>query len=236
MAYHRTSNVVARLADKRNRILNAARSLVSEGGWPEARVSHVAASAGLAIGTVYRYFPSKTDLFVEVLSTVSQREVQVLEAIADGDEAPGQRLHQAVVAFVERAMRNRRLAYALIAEPCERQIDEARLTYRYAISKQIMRIVEAGVARGDFRPDLDCSVAATVIVGGFMEGLIGPLSPLNAEFDANDRAATRSVHDLAGQIADVCCAAVAATDGRVKRLASATSLSTSLPTSRTRRR
>lgn len=209
MAYHRTSNVVARLADNRNRILQAARALVSEGGWPEARISHVAAAVELAIGTVYRYFPSKTDLFVEVLSTVSQREVDVLQSIADGDEPPRVRLRLAVVTFVERAMRNRRLAYALIAEPCERAIDEARLTYRYAISKQIMRIVEDGMASGDFRDDLDASVAATVIVGGFMEGLIGPLSPLNADFDAPHASSTQPVHGLACQIADVCCAAVA---------------------------
>ncbi len=48
MAYRRTANVELRLADNRNRILAAARALVSEGGWPEAQVSHVAAAAGLA--------------------------------------------------------------------------------------------------------------------------------------------------------------------------------------------
>jgi len=62
MAYRRTDDVQARLDDKRKRILEAARALVSEGGWPEAQVSHVAAVAGLATGTVYRYFPSKAAL------------------------------------------------------------------------------------------------------------------------------------------------------------------------------
>lgn len=209
MAYRKTDTVEARLADNRNRILAAARALVAEGGWAEAQVSHVAAAAGLATGSVYRYFPSKADLFVEVLSTVSQREVDVLDAIAAGAEPPAQRLHTAVATFVERAMRNRRLAYALIAEPCERAIDEARLTYRHAISEQVRRIVAAGQAVGDFRAGIDPSIAATVIVGGFMEGLIGPLSPLNADFGATGRFDTAAVRALAGQIADVCCAAVA---------------------------
>ena len=137
------------MADNRNKILFAARSLVSEGGWREAQVSSVAAVAGLATGTVYRYFPSKAELFVEVLSAVSQREVDVLEAIAQGQESPADRLRTAVSTFVERAMRNRRLAYALIAEPCDREIDEARLAYRHEISKQIMRIVRDGQAAGD---------------------------------------------------------------------------------------
>lgn len=219
MAYRKTDGVEARLADNRKRILEAARTLVSEGGWTEAQVSHVAAAAGLATGTVYRYFPSKADLCVEVLSTVSQREVDVLDAIANGSEPAGQRLHAAVSTFVSRAMRNRRLAYALIAEPCDPEIDQARLTYRHAISKQIMRIVRDGQETGAFRTGLDPSVAATVIVGGFMEGLIGPLSPLNAEFVAGPRKA-EAVGSLAGDIADICCAAVAPQGGRVSRLPS----------------
>lgn len=209
MAYRKTERVEARLADNRQRILDAARALVSEGGWAEAQVSHVASAAGVATGSVYRYFPSKADLFVEVLSVVSQREVDVLEAIVDNDDSPFQTLHAAVSAFVERAMRNRRLAYALIAEPCEKEIDEARLVYRHAISKQIMRIVKEGQECGDFRSGLEPSIAATVIVGGFMESLIGPLSPLNADFEGSGKQDAEAVHALAGQIADVCCAAVA---------------------------
>lgn len=209
MAYRKTERMEARLADNRRRILDAARKLVSEGGWAEAQVSYVASAAGVATGSVYRHFPSKVDLFVEVLSVVSQREVDVLKSIADNDDSPFQRLHVAVSAFVERAMRNRRLAYALIAEPCDKDIDEARLVYRHAISKQIMRIVSEGQDQGDFRADLDPNIAATVIVGGFMESLIGPLSPLNADFEGSGTHDPEAVHSLAGQIADVCCAAVA---------------------------
>lgn len=223
MAYRKTDRVEARLADNRRRILSAARALVSEGGWPEAQIGHVAAAAGLATGTVYRYFPSKADLFVEVLSMVSQREVDVMDAIADGSGAPMQKLHTAVSTFVERAMRNSRLAYALIAEPCDPEIDEARLTYRHAISKRIMRLVEDGQSAGDCRSDIDPNIAATVIVGGFMEGLIGPLSPLNTEFGDGRRRDTQAVRGLAGQIANTCCAAVAAPDSRVNRIAQTSS-------------
>jgi len=217
VAYRKTDGVEARLADNRKRILDAARALVSEGGWPEAQVSHVAAAAGLATGTVYRYFPSKAELFVEVLSTVSQREVDVLDAIAYGPEPAGQRLRAAVATFVSRAMRNRRLAYALIAEPCDPEIDRARLTYRHAVSKRILRIVRDGQVSGDCRAGLDASIAATVIVGGFMEGLIGPISPLNAEYGGHARKVD-AVRNLAEDIADICCAAVSPRDGRVLRL------------------
>jgi AcrR family transcriptional regulator len=225
MAYRKTDRVEARLADNRKRILAAARSLVSEGGWPEAQVSHVAAAAGLATGTVYRYFPSKADLFVEVLSMVSQREVDVMGTIAAGTGSPTERLHAAVSSFVERAMRNSRLAYALIAEPCDPEIDEARLTYRHAVSKLIMSIVEDGQAAGAFRREIDPSIAATVIVGGFMEGLIGPLSPLNTDFGTSRRRNVRAVRALAGQIADTCCAAVAKPLADVTRIPQSNTIS-----------
>lgn len=208
MVYRKTKLIEARLADNRARILDAAQALISQGGWSEAQVSHVAAAAGLATGSVYRYFPSKADLCVEVLSVVSQREVDVMQAIADSDGTPQHNLHASVSTFVNRAMRNRRLAYALIAEPCDKDIDEARLVYRHEISKQIMRIVKAGQKDGTFRGDIDPKIAATVIVGGFMESLIGPLSPLNADFDGARSSGSKAVHDLANQIAEVCCAAV----------------------------
>jgi AcrR family transcriptional regulator len=209
MAYRKTHRVEERLADNRMRILAAARRLVSEGGWGEAQITNVASSADVATGSVYRYFPSKADLFVEVLSVVSQREVDVMRTIADSDEPPHQSLHFAVSTFVERAMRNRRLAYALIAEPCEKEVDAARLTYRSAISQEIMRIVKDGQSSGVFRTDIDPNIAATVIVGGFMESLIGPLSPLNADFSGLSFRGRDAVHALAEQIADVCCATVA---------------------------
>ena len=151
MTYRQTERVVTRLADNRTRILDAARQLVSQGGWAETQVASIAATAGLATGTVYRYFASKAELFAEVLARVSQQELAVMTDIANGAPNPHAGLHMAVQTFVKRAMRNRRLAYALIAEPCEREIDAARLTYRHAISGLIMRLVNAGQRDGSFR-------------------------------------------------------------------------------------
>lgn len=209
MVYRQTQAVEARLQDNRSRILAAARALVSEGGWKQTQVANVAVAAGMATGTVYRYFPSKAELFAEVLSEVSQREVDVLTEIAASGEPAPVRLHSAVATFVRRAMRNPRLAYALIAEPCDKEIDEARLKYRAAVSEVIRSIITAGQDSGDMRQDVKPDVAATVIVGGFMEGLVGPLSPLNNQRPANTDAYRREVAALADQIALLVCAGVA---------------------------
>ena len=73
-----------RLAANRERILGAARKLVSKGGLREARMGTVATEAGLSTGALYRYFPSKADLFVDVLNAAVDHEILILDQIIEG--------------------------------------------------------------------------------------------------------------------------------------------------------
>ena len=201
MAYRRTPSVVTRLEDNRARILAAARGLVAEGGWRHAHVATVAEKAGVATGTVYRYFPSKAELFAEVLAIVSSRERDVLAAIVDGDGTPAARLRGAVQAFGKRALKGRRLAHAMIVEPCEPEIDQARLVWRAALGEEFVRLIRIGQEEGAFR-DCDPRIAAACVVGAFMEALVGPLAP-EAFADAEE------AQHLIDEIADACLAIVA---------------------------
>jgi AcrR family transcriptional regulator len=183
MVYKRTPAVISRLEDNRARILAAARDLVAEGGWRHAHVATVAEKAGVATGSVYRYFPSKADLFVEVLTNVSRRECDVVAAIADGEGSPAARLKAAVAAFAKRALRRRPLAYALIAEPCEPEIDRARLVWRARLGEQFVRLIGIGQEQGAFRR-CDPRIAASCVAGALMEALVGPLTPESFDDEA----------------------------------------------------
>src|SRR5690348_17352856 len=81
--------VAARLANSRRRILDAARVVVAEKGVAAAQVAVVASVAGVATGSVYRHFPSKSSLFSEMLRLVCERELAVIREIA---AEPGRRL------------------------------------------------------------------------------------------------------------------------------------------------
>lgn len=59
--------------DRYRRILRAASKLGAEHGLERMQMNDVAKEAGVAIATLYRYFPSKTDLFVGVLHSQIQR-------------------------------------------------------------------------------------------------------------------------------------------------------------------
>jgi AcrR family transcriptional regulator len=176
MAYRKTEAVREQLADKRLRILNAARRLIAEGGFHEAPVAAVAALAGVATGTVYRYFPSKAELFADVVGQTSRRELEIVAGIIVADGTPTQRLTGAIRAFASRALRGRRLAYALIAEPVDPEVDATRLKYRRALGRVFETIIEQGIRAGEFPPQ-NLNVSAAALVGACMESLVGPLSP-----------------------------------------------------------
>src|SRR5579862_2375331 len=87
MPYRRTANVERRLAARRAAIIEAARLVASEGGMAAVQIVPVAQRAGIAAGTVYRYFPAKTDLVAALLAEISEREIAALRRAAAG--APG---------------------------------------------------------------------------------------------------------------------------------------------------
>ncbi|MDX6580858.1 MAG: hypothetical protein QOI10_42 [Solirubrobacterales bacterium] len=183
MAYRPTERTEARKAAVRERIVDAARELVAHGGYAEAQVAAVARRAGIATGTVYRHFPSKAELFAEVFRNASQHEVDaVVEAAADGDSSAAARIAAAVETFARRALRGRRLAWALIAEPVDPAVEAERLIFRRAYRDAFAGVIEDGVASGELPPQ-DPATSAAALVGAIGEALVGPVSPTTAARD-----------------------------------------------------
>src|SRR5262249_60463653 len=75
MAYRRTERVLQHLAARHDAIVAAARVIASEQGLGAVQIVPVAERAGIAAGTVYRYFPAKTDLVQALIEAVSAREL-----------------------------------------------------------------------------------------------------------------------------------------------------------------
>jgi AcrR family transcriptional regulator len=192
MPYRRTDNVRRRLAARHNAILAAARALASEGGIAAVQVVPVAERAGIAAGTVYRYFPSKTELVTELVTALAQSEIAALSKAADAAPGPMSALTAALVTFGARALADRRLAYALLAEPIDRETDDARVKYRKALAGAFEARIRAAMAGGHL-PDQDSGVAASALVGALIEGLIGPLAASVADQPARARAAVQAL-------------------------------------------
>src|SRR5688500_12239206 len=113
MAYRRTENVVRRLAARHDAILVAADEAASAGGIAAIQIAPIAERAGIAAGTVYRYFPGKSDLVGAVIARMAEREIGAVRRAAAAAPGPLSALVAALMTFAARALRNRRLAWAV---------------------------------------------------------------------------------------------------------------------------
>jgi AcrR family transcriptional regulator len=179
VAYRATERTEARRTAARDRIVGAALKLVAHGGYRDAQVAAVAREAGVATGTVYRHFPGKAELLTDVFRVASQREVDAVAAASAAHDTAADRLAAAVDTFARRALRGRRLAWALLAEPVDPAVEAERLQFRRAYADVFAGAIADGVASGELPPQ-DPALTAAALVGAIGEALVGPLSPTAA--------------------------------------------------------
>jgi TetR/AcrR family transcriptional regulator, cholesterol catabolism regulator len=87
--------------DRRKRILDATIALASRGGFDAVQMRAVAEQADVALGTLYRYFPSKIHLLVSALG----REFERAEATSRDKPIPGDTPHERVMSVLTRTTR-----------------------------------------------------------------------------------------------------------------------------------
>ena len=163
----------------RERLLAVARELIEQGGYGSASVVAIADRAGVAAGTLYRHFVSKEELFLEVFRDVCAGEERAMRAAAD-DAGPGavDRLEAVLTTFARRALENRSLAWALLAEPVDQLVDAERLAYRERYATLIASELRTAINGGEI-PEQDVGITAAALVGGCGEALVGPLSSVH---------------------------------------------------------
>ncbi|GAA3387254.1 TetR/AcrR family transcriptional regulator [Streptomyces roseoviridis] len=177
MPYRRTPAVQARLDAQRTAVVEAGLGLLAQHGYAGCTMAAVAARAGIATGSVYRHFPSKAELSVELFRTVVRREVAaVSEAAAlSCHRTAAERVVAVIETFASRALKAPRLAYALLAEPVDPAVDAERLVFRRAFRDVFAARIDAGVRAGELPPQ-DAVLTASALVGAGAEALVGPLA------------------------------------------------------------
>jgi AcrR family transcriptional regulator len=187
MAYRRTDRVIARLAARQQAIVAAARQLAAESGMTAVQIIPVAERAGIAAGTVYRYFPSKDELVSALVDAVAAEELAAIRRAAAAAPGPLSALAAALLAFAARARRDRRLALAMLSDAGEGDV-AAALAFRRGLAEEFEGLIGAATASG-YLPRQDGRFAAAAILGAVLEGLLGPLTGDPARRDANANAA-----------------------------------------------
>ncbi|MCK8467230.1 TetR/AcrR family transcriptional regulator [Microbacterium aurugineum] len=180
----RRVNVVA--GDRRRELREAASGIVREEGFGAATVKAITARAGMSAGLLYTYVDSVDDLLADVFRQCAGAELTAVDdAVHAAPDDARARLVALIETFAARALRGRRLAWALLAEPVGRAVDEERLAYRRGYAALLDEIVRQGIASEVFAPQ-DPAITAAGLVGAIGEALTGPLSPVSGVEDAPD--------------------------------------------------
>jgi AcrR family transcriptional regulator len=173
-------------ADTRARLLGAAIEVLESGGYASASVAAIAERAGMATGTLYRHFASKSQLFAELFRAIGDAELAAMEKAAQATHTAAEELEAVIATFAGRALSRPRLAWALVYEPLDVAVDVERLRYRRAYALRMAAFLRERVEAGEL-PDQDPDTTAAALIGGIAEALVSPLSPVaggNADPDA----------------------------------------------------
>ncbi|MGQ0837660.1 TetR/AcrR family transcriptional regulator [Actinokineospora sp.] len=144
----------------RCKILDATRRLLSTRG-NQVGMDEIASHAGVAVGTLYRHFPTKADLIDATVAELSQDLVTRLAAAADRVAAgadPIAELGVLLREFTEMAANDRAVKAAATGLAAEslRQLEERGLA-------QLQRIIDAARARGLLHPDITTADLALLV-------------------------------------------------------------------------
>ncbi len=167
MAERATDTVRRPRADavrNRERVLAAAKAVFSAGG-PEASLEAVAKRAGVGIGTLYRHFPTRQDLFEAVYRREVQQLVELAEELQTAQNAPApvDALRRWLRSNVEFVATKKGMSAAL-ALTVQGSSDLAAFTFD-RLTKAVGALLDRAVAAGEIRSDISPEDLLRALVG-----------------------------------------------------------------------
>ncbi|GLY87779.1 TetR/AcrR family transcriptional regulator [Actinoallomurus iriomotensis] len=152
----------------RARILAVAEAVFAEKG-PSASTEEVAERAGVAIGTVFRHFPTKRELLQAIMKDVLSRLTgQATALAADGD--PGTALFTFFADLVAQAAEKKTVVELLSVTGAGLTMTDAVRPLRRQVAALLDRAKEAGAVRTDVRIDEVMALLAATCQGALQGG------------------------------------------------------------------
>jgi AcrR family transcriptional regulator len=108
---------------RRSAVLESVVEVLAERGYENTRFTDVSAASGVAISTLQNYFGSREDMLIEAMRQATEREVLELQAVANAEADPWNRL----VALIDRNLNMPARTLALMIEFWRSGIRDAEL-------------------------------------------------------------------------------------------------------------
>ncbi|WP_020179848.1 TetR/AcrR family transcriptional regulator [Methylopila sp. M107] len=186
-----------RQEDQRRRILDAAITAFSRGGFHGAGMQAVCAEAGMSPGALYRYFPSK-EAIIEAIVERDRADIPAqLSPLLEADDVVGALIESARQFLVGNLKpESLPLFPELYAEAFRNPtIREITMRCDEEVGGIIVRVVERGMAMGQIDPSLDAREAVRFLMaatdGVLMRLLIEPAAELEGLMPMYERSVRR---------------------------------------------
>jgi AcrR family transcriptional regulator len=154
--------------DTRAAILDAAAAALTEAPAGRVRMEDIAASAGIAVGTLYNYFQDRAALVGALLETRTQPLLDALDDAAATSGGFDARLHRFVEALVQHFETNKTLLTVLLDEERARGHDAQSASRRHSmlqgLTARAQRLLDEGVREGALRAG-DAALYAALLIG-----------------------------------------------------------------------
>ncbi len=145
--------------DNRERLSRAAREVLAKRGF-DAEIGEIAARAKIGMGTIYRNYPTKEELILEVVrEMVNKTSTELLSIASNVDDARECVARTMRVGF-QRVKEYGELAVQLVAGSAPEPY--ARVTNRRALGDIFKLLIRRGIDQGHFRRDLDLDYAVAM--------------------------------------------------------------------------
>ncbi|MEW5912583.1 MAG: TetR/AcrR family transcriptional regulator [Thermodesulfobacteriota bacterium] len=152
---------------KRMAILNSAEHIFAERGFHEATISEIAAGANVSDATIYEYFSSKEDLLFAIPAEYSMGFQNGNRHILKYIKGQANKLRAIIYRLLE--MYQEHPDYANVAIMILKTNRKFTETPEYNViresAKMMLKIIEDGIANGEFRPNLNPFIVRSMMVG-----------------------------------------------------------------------
>jgi len=152
----------------RQRILQAAEAVFAEHG-PQASTEQVAQRAGVAIGTVFRHFPTKAELLQALMKRLLQQLTDEAGTLVEQGN-PNTALLEFFTHLVERTTANRSVVGLLATEGIEAPIAGALGSLSDVVQQLLQRGQRAGAIRTEVLVDEVMALLASACQGALHGG------------------------------------------------------------------
>jgi AcrR family transcriptional regulator len=154
--------------DKRAKIVESARRIISSKGIEDLTIHGIAQDLGVTDGALYRHFKSKKEIISLLIDDVEKTLLDIIKQAADAAGSPEMKLRNILFSHLSYAEQRKGISFIIINETLS--IDDRGLRRKmFGVINKYLKMIKAilaeGVSAGIFREDLEVSSASIAFFG-----------------------------------------------------------------------